>query len=159
MKVFLNEHFFKYHNLLESDLIAFKYSDTDKSITMVVDSKEDYLYHILNKLGDKQLGLSYDYLIYKFVFNGVKNYLSADCHSDYQADYYFTNKPSNIQLETIECSNNINIYECGIYFFNAFGSRFFQYQSLAFEQFVLLEKDEILFDRERETEFSFDQFA
>jgi hypothetical protein len=158
MKVFLNEHFFKYHDLLESDLILFKYSDIEKSITLVVDSKEDYLYHILKKLGDKQLGLGYDYLIYKFIFYGVTNYLASNCHSDYIPDYYYTNKPSNIQLETIECTNTLDVSECGIYFFNSFGARNFQYQSLVFEQFVLLEKDGKKIDRERETEFTFDQF-
>lgn len=157
MKVYLNEHFFKFHDLLEADLIEFKYSDVDKTITLTVDSKEDYLYHILKKLGDKRPALGYDYLIYKFVFLDVTKYFSTDCHNEYNENYYYTNTPSNIQLEAIEIINLQDAIECEIYFFNSFGSRKFQCQKISFEQFIILEEDGIFIDRDRETEFTFEQ--
>ena len=156
MKVYINNHFFKYHSFLEAELIGFEYNSIKKSIILSVDSKEEYLSLILNKILTKQLSLGYEHLIYRLEFTNVSDYTSKNCNARYNENGYFSEDIGSIQLETVEVSESKEGFKCGLYFFSSFGSREFICSSILFEQFVVIEDNGILIDREREKKFEFD---
>jgi hypothetical protein len=142
--------------MLEAELIGFEYNAISRSIILSVDSKEEYLSLILNKILTKQLSLGYEHLIYRLEFTNVSDYTSNNCHSDYNENYFFSSNIGHIQLETVEVSESKEGLKCGLYFFSSFGSREFICSSIQFEQFVVIEDNGILIDREREKKFEFD---